>query len=119
MPYPTGVCSRAAAPNTPVFVLHRYDRAWLNGTALRAVGYTKETPIHPGASSSPRSTSSPRGAPASRTLKGSSMKHVSSVFAACLILALGSVARATPSTPKQHVFETKPLGMKVAIKMIG
>jgi Cytosol aminopeptidase family, N-terminal domain len=47
------------------------------------------------------------------------MKHVSSVFAACLILALGSVARATPSTPKQHVFETKPLGMKVAIKMIG
>jgi Cytosol aminopeptidase family, N-terminal domain len=47
------------------------------------------------------------------------MKHVSSVFAACLILALGSVARATPSTPKQHVFETKPLGMKVAVKMIG
>jgi predicted amidohydrolase YtcJ len=28
----------AAAPDTPVFVLHLYDRAWLNGAALRAVG---------------------------------------------------------------------------------
>ena len=30
-----------AAPDTPVFVLHLYDRALLNGAALRAVGYTK------------------------------------------------------------------------------
>ena len=34
----------AAAPDTPVFVLHLYDRAFLNGAALRALGYTKETP---------------------------------------------------------------------------
>ena len=34
----------AAAPDTPVFVLHLYDRALLNAAALRAVGYTKETP---------------------------------------------------------------------------
>jgi predicted amidohydrolase YtcJ len=34
----------AAAPETPVFVLHLYDRALLNGAALRAVGYTKDTP---------------------------------------------------------------------------
>jgi predicted amidohydrolase YtcJ len=34
----------AAAPDTPVFLLHLYDRAILNGAALRAVGYTKETP---------------------------------------------------------------------------
>ena len=34
----------AAAPDTPVFVLHLYDRALLNGAALRAVGYTKDTP---------------------------------------------------------------------------
>src|SRR3954454_4816185 len=34
----------AAAPDTPVFVLHLYDRAFLNGAALRAVGYTRETP---------------------------------------------------------------------------
>jgi predicted amidohydrolase YtcJ len=34
----------AAAPDTPVFVLHLYDRALLNGAALRALGYTKDTP---------------------------------------------------------------------------
>jgi predicted amidohydrolase YtcJ len=34
----------AAAPDTPVFVLHLYDRAFLNGAALRAIGYTKDTP---------------------------------------------------------------------------
>ena len=33
-----------AAPDTPVFVLHLYDRAFLNGAALRAVGYAKDTP---------------------------------------------------------------------------
>jgi predicted amidohydrolase YtcJ len=33
-----------AAPDTPVFVLHLYSRALLNRAALRAVGYTKETP---------------------------------------------------------------------------
>ena len=37
-----------AAPDTPVFVLHLYDRALLNGAALRAVGYTKDTPEPPG-----------------------------------------------------------------------
>jgi hypothetical protein len=37
-----------AAPDTPVFVLHLYDRAFLNGAALRAVGYTKDTPEPPG-----------------------------------------------------------------------
>ncbi len=35
-------------PDTPVFVLHLYDRAFLNGAALRAVGYTKDTPDFPG-----------------------------------------------------------------------
>ena len=34
----------AAAPDTPVFVLHLYDRAILNRAALRAVGYTQDTP---------------------------------------------------------------------------
>ncbi|WP_246777143.1 amidohydrolase [Microvirga sp. VF16] len=37
-----------AAPDTPVFILHLYDRALLNGAALRAVGYTKDTPNPPG-----------------------------------------------------------------------
>ena len=38
----------AAAPDTPVFILHLYDRALLNAAALRAVGYTRETPDPPG-----------------------------------------------------------------------
>jgi predicted amidohydrolase YtcJ len=38
----------AAAPDTPVFVLHLYDRALLNRAALRAVGYDKNTPAPPG-----------------------------------------------------------------------
>ncbi|HYT88120.1 MAG TPA: amidohydrolase [Gemmataceae bacterium] len=38
----------AVSPDTPVFVLHLYDRALLNGAALRAVGYTKDTPSPPG-----------------------------------------------------------------------
>src|SRR5882762_1302274 len=38
----------AVAPDTPVFLLHLYDRAVLNAAALRAVGYTKDTPAPPG-----------------------------------------------------------------------
>jgi len=38
----------AAAPDTPVFILHLYDRALLNRAALRAVGYDKNTPNPPG-----------------------------------------------------------------------
>lgn len=38
----------AVAPDTPVFILHLYDRALLNAAALRAVGYTKNTPEPPG-----------------------------------------------------------------------
>jgi predicted amidohydrolase YtcJ len=37
----------AVAPDTPVFLLHLYDRALLNAAALRAVGYTKDTPEPP------------------------------------------------------------------------
>lgn len=36
------------APDTPVFILHLYDRAMLNAAALRAVGYTRDTPEPPG-----------------------------------------------------------------------
>jgi predicted amidohydrolase YtcJ len=36
-----------AAPNTPVFIMHLYDRALLNGAALRAVGYDKTAPEFP------------------------------------------------------------------------
>jgi len=38
----------AVAPDTPVFIMHLYDRALLNAAALRVVGYGKETPNPPG-----------------------------------------------------------------------
>jgi len=38
----------ALSPDTPVFILHLYDRAFMNHAALRAVGYTKDTPAPPG-----------------------------------------------------------------------
>lgn len=38
----------AAAPDTPVFVLHLYTRAMLNRAAMRAVGYDKDAPNPPG-----------------------------------------------------------------------
>jgi predicted amidohydrolase YtcJ len=34
----------AASPDVPVFILHLYDRALLNKAALRACGYTSDTP---------------------------------------------------------------------------
>lgn len=37
----------AVSADTPVFVLHLYDRAMLNRAALRAVGYTRDTPDPP------------------------------------------------------------------------
>jgi predicted amidohydrolase YtcJ len=38
----------AVAPDTPVFLLHLYDRAILNAAALRVVGYTKDALNPPG-----------------------------------------------------------------------
>src|SRR5580698_634172 len=51
----------AVAPDTPVFVLHLYDRALLNGAALRAVGYTKDTPTPPGGEIQHDSRGNPTG----------------------------------------------------------
>ncbi|MGF6483791.1 amidohydrolase [Paraburkholderia sp. JPY419] len=45
---PTIAELNAVAPDTPVFILHLYDRALLNGAALRVIGYTKATPEPPG-----------------------------------------------------------------------
>jgi predicted amidohydrolase YtcJ len=45
---PTIAELNAVAPDTPVFILHLYDRALLNAAALRVVGYTKDTPNPPG-----------------------------------------------------------------------
>src|SRR5262245_200597 len=38
----------AVSEDTPVFVLHLYDRAILNRAAVRVVGYTRDTPNPPG-----------------------------------------------------------------------
>ena len=35
-------------PDTPIFILHLYDRALLNAAALRACGVTRDTPDPPG-----------------------------------------------------------------------
>lgn len=51
----------AAAPDTPVFILHLYDRALLNGAALRAVGYTRDTPNPPGGEIQRDSAGNPTG----------------------------------------------------------
>lgn len=56
---PTIAEINAAAPDTPVFLLHLYDRALLNAAALRAVGYTKDTPEPPGG----KSRATPRAIP--------------------------------------------------------
>ena len=49
------------APDTPVFILHLYDRALLNGAALRACGYTKDTPDPPGGEIERNSRGEPTG----------------------------------------------------------
>ncbi|WP_313003640.1 amidohydrolase [Chryseobacterium gleum] len=36
------------APETPVFILHLYDRALMNRAAMKAVGFTKDTPAPAG-----------------------------------------------------------------------
>lgn len=38
----------AAAPDTPVFILHLYGRALLNRAAIRALGFGRDTPEPPG-----------------------------------------------------------------------
>lgn len=45
---PTLAEINAISPDTPVFILHLYDRAFMNRAALKAVGYTKDTPPPPG-----------------------------------------------------------------------
>ena len=51
----------AVAPDTPVFLLHLYDRAILNGAALRVVGCGKDTPNPPGGEIVRDTSGSPTG----------------------------------------------------------
>ena len=45
--FPTLAEINEAAPDVPVFILHLYDRAFLNRAALRAIGYDKDVPNFP------------------------------------------------------------------------
>lgn len=49
------------APDTPVFILHLYDRALLNRAALRACGYDRDTPNPPGGLIAKDSNGEPTG----------------------------------------------------------
>jgi predicted amidohydrolase YtcJ len=51
----------AAAPETPVFLLHLYARALLNRAALKALGITKDTPNPPGGLIEKDANSEPTG----------------------------------------------------------
>ena len=51
----------AIAPETPVFILHLYDRAIMNRAALRAVGFTKDTPAPAGGHIQKDSNGEPTG----------------------------------------------------------
>src|SRR6267154_2672795 len=58
---PTIAEINAAAPDTPVFLLHLYDRALLNAAALRVIGYNKDTPAPPGGEIERDATGNPTG----------------------------------------------------------
>ncbi|TDO24298.1 amidohydrolase [Pedobacter duraquae] len=51
----------AIAPDTPVFILHLYDRALMNAAALRAVGYNRDTPAPPGGQIQKDASGNPTG----------------------------------------------------------
>lgn len=51
----------AVAPDTPVFILHLYDRALLNRAALRVCGYDRDTPNPPGGLIAKDSNGEPTG----------------------------------------------------------
>lgn len=51
----------AIAPETPVFILHLYDRAIMNRAALKAVGFTKDTPAPVGGQIQKDSNGEPTG----------------------------------------------------------
>src|SRR5438552_1118544 len=78
---PTPEEINAISPDTPVFILHLYDRAILNAAALRAVGYTKDTPDPPGAEIQRDRRGNPTASTADRRPPCSRCPHSSSTWA--------------------------------------
>jgi predicted amidohydrolase YtcJ len=58
---PTLAELNAIAPDTPVFILHLYDRALMNAAALRAVGFNKDTQAPSGGTIERDSKGNPTG----------------------------------------------------------
>src|SRR5712675_2092911 len=59
--FPTLAEINDASPDVPVFILHLYDRAFLNRAALRAIGYDKEIPNFPASQVERDSKGNPTG----------------------------------------------------------
>ncbi|MFF5408633.1 amidohydrolase [Streptomyces misionensis] len=83
---PTVAELNAAAPDTPVFVLHLYQAAILNHAALQAVGYGKDTP-------------DPRGG---QIVRGRSGEPTGMLLAAPSALILYSTLAKAPMLDEEH-----------------
>ena len=96
----------AAAPDTPVFILHLYGRALLNRAALRACGYTKDTPNPPGGEIQRDSNGNPTGLliarPNAMILYATLAKGPEAAAGASGQLHPPLHARAEPTRPHQH-----------------
>ncbi|MER7577852.1 amidohydrolase [Streptomyces sp. NPDC126514] len=89
---PTVAELNAAAPDTPVFVLHLYQSAVLNRAALKAVGYGKDTP-------------DPKGG---RIVRGRDGEPTGMLLAAPSALVLYStLAKAPPLAPEERRNSTR------------
>lgn len=83
---PTVAELNAAAPDTPVFVLHLYQAAILNRAALKAVGYDKDTP-------------DPRGG---QIMRGRDGEPTGMLLAAPSALILYSTLAKAPGLDEEH-----------------
>ncbi|SFG54540.1 amidohydrolase [Streptomyces mirabilis] len=108
---PTLAELNAAAPDTPVFVLHLYQSALMNRAALKAAGYTKNTP-------------DPRGG---QLVRGRDGEPTGMLLAAPSALILYSTLAAAPTlqgedlkTSTRHFFrELNRFGLTSAIDAAG
>ena len=99
----------AISPDTPVFILHLYDRALLNGAALRAVGYDKDTPNPPGGEIQRDPSGTPTGLllarPNAGLLYATLASSIPPATSCATSIASASPARSTPAA----VFRTTPM----------
>ncbi|MCD7895895.1 MAG: amidohydrolase, partial [Planctomycetaceae bacterium] len=100
-----------AAPDTPVFILHLYDRALLNRAAVRACGFDRNSPNPPGGEIEHDSRGEPTG------------MIVAEPNAAILYIALARGPKLTPDdqviSTRQFMRELNRLGVTSAIDAGG